>query len=163
MCVLTDVRVEERARACSPLHSTAEPVSHSLVRACAGSREKLHAALRECRWHVQGVPLCCRLPGRQERRRFASGFRFPLSSILFSPARGPFEEPPRVQGSSYYRRARSLIVVPRKLPFFAEKSFFRAIAFYRLLSDCSSNSSFLHRLRMIGYWIRMGAITRQKP
>lgn len=38
----------------------ARPLSHSLVTAatrCTGSREKLRAALRECRRHVQGVPL----------------------------------------------------------------------------------------------------------
>lgn len=78
-------------------------VSHSLVRVCAGSREKLHAALRECRWHVQGVLLCCCLAGRQERpKKLCLGISLPpFFSPFFPPARGPFGEPTRVsQGSS---------------------------------------------------------------
>lgn len=69
--------------------------SESLVRSsqatrCTGSREKLHAALRECRRHVQGVPLRrVRRFARQERCcELASSLRsgrlsLPLRLILF--------------------------------------------------------------------------------
>lgn len=45
------------------------PLSHSSqATRCTGSREKLYAALRECRRHVQGVPLRrARRFARQER------------------------------------------------------------------------------------------------
>lgn len=73
-----------RARACSPLHRSA--VSHSLVRVCA------LVAAKNCTLHLGNVVGMYRvfpfaavwLADKNGQTDFASGSRFPLSSLLFS-------------------------------------------------------------------------------
>lgn len=71
---------EARARVASPLcppRGLCESLARSsqATRSCTGSREKVHAALRECRRHVQGVPL-------RRNRRFARQERCSPSLFL---------------------------------------------------------------------------------
>lgn len=72
-------------RPCVYLEASESLARSSQATRCTGSREKLHAALRECRRHVQGVPLRrARRFARQERCDELAGFARVESSLSLS-------------------------------------------------------------------------------
>lgn len=88
-------------RPCVYLEASESLARSSQATRCTGSREKLHAALRECRRHVQGVPLRrARRFAQQERCGELAGFARVGSSLsrcvssFFFPLADRFVESP---------------------------------------------------------------------